>query len=120
MAYYLDHYSLDSHIEWITGIYKKRKDLMAKVIDEKFPKTVCFKNPGGGLFIWLELPAGKDGRELLKRSLKRKVSFIPGTSFYPAGDRHNEIRLNFSNMKPERIIEGMSILAEITAEYLNE
>jgi DNA-binding transcriptional MocR family regulator len=120
MAYYLDHYSLDSHIEWITGIYKQRRDLMAKIIDEKFPKTVGYKNPGGGLFIWLELPEGKDGRELLKRALKEKVSFIPGTSFYPAGDRHNEIRLNFSNMKPEKIIEGMSRLAEITKEYLKE
>ena len=120
MAYYLDHYSLDSHIEWITGIYKQRRDLMAKLIDEKFPNTVRYKNPGGGLFIWLELPAGKDGRELLKRALKEKVSFIPGTSFYPAGDRHNEIRLNFSNMKPEKIIEGMSKLAEITKEYLKE
>ncbi len=120
MAYYLDHYSLDSHIEWITGIYKARRDLMAEVIDDKFPKTVCYKKPGGGLFIWLELPVGKDGRELLQRALEEKVSFIPGTSFYPAGDRHNEIRLNFSNMEPDKIIEGMSILANITAKYLKE
>lgn len=120
MAYYLDHYSLDDHIAWITQIYKQRKDLMIKIIGEKFPKTVTCTNPKGGLFIWLELPAEKDGRELLKRSLPEKVSFIPGTSFYPGGNKNNEIRLNFSNMDPEKISKGMSILADITTKYLNE
>lgn len=120
MAYYLDHYSLDRHIEWITGIYKHRKDLMVKLIKEKFPAEVSCTNPGGGLFVWLALPEGKDSRELLRRALIRKVSFIPGGAFYPAGERNNELRLNFSNLELEEIKMGMNILAEITREYIGE
>lgn len=120
MAYYLDHYSLDDHIAWITGIYEERKDLMIQLIQDKFPKTVTCTNPKGGLFIWLELPADKDGRELLRRSLPEKISFIPGTSFYPGGNKNNEIRLNFSNMTPDKITKGMTLLGEITTRYLSE
>lgn len=120
MAYYLDHYSLDDHIRGITAIYLERKDVMIQMLREHFPDSISYTNPKGGLFIWVSLPEGKDSRELLIRAQKRKVSFIPGTSFYPAADRHRELRLNFSNMDPDKIREGMKILGEITAEYLRE
>lgn len=120
MAYYLDHYSLDTHIEGIVKIYMERKNVMIEMLREYFPTTVSFTNPGGGLFVWVTLPEGKDTRELLRRALARKVSFIPGNSFYPAGDRLTEMRLNFSNMEPDKIREGMKILGEITTEYLSE
>jgi len=120
MAYYLDHYSLDEHIEWITGIYKERKELMVNLIREEFPDTVSCTNPAGGLFVWVTLPEGKDARELLRLALIHKVSFIPGGAFYPAGEKNNEFRLNFSNLAVEEIRQGMSLLGKIATEYLKD
>ncbi|QOX64243.1 PLP-dependent aminotransferase family protein [Anoxybacterium hadale] len=120
MAYYLSHYDLDAHIKKITSLYLERRNLMMEVIDREFPKEVGYVIPKGGLFIWLELPEGKDSRELLKRALAEKVAFIPGGSFYPSGVKNNELRLNFSNMKGEEIIKGMTILGHLTREYLAE
>ena len=120
MAYYLEHKDLDAHIEKIVALYKSRRDLMMKIIREEFPQEVTFQEPRGGLFIWLELPEGKDARELLKRAMVEKVAFIPGESFYPSGAKKNELRLNFSNMSPEEIIKGMKILAGVTKAYLSE
>lgn len=120
MAYYLDYYDLDKHIRGISKIYEERKNVMIKMLEECFPKSVSYTNPDGGLFIWASLPEGKDTKELLKRSLKRNVSFIPGVSFYPSGERTTEMRLNFSNTEPEKIITGMRILGEVTTEYINE
>lgn len=120
MAYYLTHNDLDAHIRWIVGLYKERCDHMMEVINREFPKDVHYVAPKGGLFIWLELPEGKDSRILLKRALTEKVSFIPGASFYPSNIKNNELRLNFSNMSHEEIEEGMKILGRLTREYLEE
>lgn len=120
MAYYLSHYDLDAHIKKITSLYLERRNLMMEVIDCEFPKEVGYVIPKGGLFIWLELPEGKDSRELLKRAMAEKVAFIPGGSFYPSGVKNNELRLNFSNMKGEEIKRGMTILGRLTREYLAE
>lgn len=120
MAYYLEHYSLDNHIEQITTLYKHRRDVMAACIDTHFPAEVSYQMPQGGLFIWLELPEGKDARELLKRALEQKVAFMPGSSFYPSGQKNNELRLNFSNMNDEQIQKGIAILGKLACQYLKE
>lgn len=120
MAHYLTHNDLDAHIKWIIGLYKERRDRMMEVIDREFPKEAHYVVPKGGLFIWLELPEGKDSRELLRRAMAEKVAFIPGGSFYPSGVKNNELRLNFSNMSHEDIEKGMTILGRLTREYLAE
>ncbi len=120
MAYYLEHYDLDAHIKKIAALYKDRRNVMMEILEREFPKEVHYVVPKGGLFIWLELPEYKDSRELLKRALAEKVAFIPGGSFYPSGVKNSELRLNFSNMKNEEIVKGMTILGRLTKEYLAE
>jgi Transcriptional regulators containing a DNA-binding HTH domain and an aminotransferase domain (MocR family) and their eukaryotic orthologs len=120
MAYYLQHNDLDAHIKRITELYRDRRDRMMAVIEREFPKEAHYVVPGGGLFIWLELPENKDSRELLRRAMAEKVAFIPGGSFYPSGVKNNELRLNFSNMSHEEIEKGMTILGRLTREYLAE
>jgi 2-aminoadipate transaminase len=120
MAYYLEHNDLDQHIRYITSLYKKRRDLMMEVIDREFPKEARYNTPMGGLFIWMTLPEAKDTRELLRRALLEKVAFVPGGSFYPEAAKNNEMRINFSNMSEDQIIEGMTRLGRITREYLAE
>lgn len=120
MAYYLDHHDLDAHIEKIAKLYKHRRDIMIEAIEKYFPEEVEYTRPGGGLFIWMTLPEGKDARELLRRAGEKKVAFIPGTSFYTDGSRFNEMRLNFSNMSDYDTMKGMEILGKLTTEYINE
>ncbi len=119
-AYYLEHYDLDAHIRENLIQYKNRRDTMLQVIKREFPKEVGYNEPKGGLFLWMALPEGKDSRELLKRALAAKVSFVPGGSFYPGAVKNNELRINYSNVSEENIVLGMIRLAEITKEYLAE
>lgn len=120
MAYYLEHFDLDKHIEKICRLYEHRKNLMVSSIKKYFPKEVKFTEPNGGIFVWLALPEGKDSRELARRSAEKKVAFMPGTGFYPAGQKCNELRLNFSNMSDEDTVRGIEILGKITKEYIEE
>jgi 2-aminoadipate transaminase len=116
----MNHYDYDGHIKMINALYKSRRDLMMKIVSEDFPKEATYEKPTGGLFLWVSLPDGKDSRELLKLALEENVAFVPGASFYPKNAKINEMRINFSNMSEEKIIEGITTLGKIMKKFINE
>ena len=91
---------------------------MLAALEAEMPPGVTVTHPRGGLFLWLELPEGVDARRLLRISLDRGVAFVPGDSFFPNTQRKNTMRLNFSNMPEQRIIEGISRLATAISEMM--
>lgn len=120
VARYLEMFDIDAHIERIRTVYKKRRDLLVASMAEEFPKNVRFTKPEGGLFSWAELPKEINARDLLKKSLERKVAFVPGGAFFPNGGHENTLRLNFSNMPDDRIVEGIKRLGLIIREAVND
>ena len=110
---YMIKYDIDKHIEQINALYRKRREVIIKAMEEEFPPNVKFTRPDGGLFLWVTLPEGVDGTKLLVECLKENVAFVPGKSFYPNSSKQNTMRLNFSNMPEERIWEGIKRLAKV-------
>lgn len=118
IAKYLELYDIDAHIAKIREVYKLRRDLTVKTMEEEFPENVTFTRPQGGLFAWVELPAHVNARDVLLKSLEKNVAFVPGGSFFPNGGNENTFRLNFSNMPEDRIVEGLKCLARVLREFV--
>ena len=106
---------LDEHVKLIRKVYGERREVMLAALKEHFPSEATWTHPKGGLFLWVTLPAGVDGKKLFDAALKLNVAFVPGDSFYAGngfsdeGTRH--LRLNFSNAKPDQIREGIRRLS---------
>jgi len=115
---YLELYDIDEHINKIREVYRRRRDLTVKTMEDEFPKRVSFTRPQGGLFAWVELPTNVNARDVLKKSLEKNVAFVPGGSFFPNGGNENTFRINFSNMPEERIVEGLKCLAGVLREFV--
>jgi 2-aminoadipate transaminase len=109
---YLERHDIDESIARMRALYRRRRDAMILAIEREFPPEVRFTRPEGGLFLWVELPAAIDARELLDTCVEREVAFVPGDSFFPGGGHRNTLRLNFSSMPNERIDEGIARLGE--------
>ncbi len=100
-------------LDGFRNICRDKRDEMYDLLDELSRDTGinCIK-PKGGVYLWVKLPMGMDGRTLLKEAQKDGVTFIPGYVFYPERQRGNDyIRLNFSYPTIEQIRSGMSILS---------
>ncbi len=115
---YIDLYDFDAHIESIKVVYKKRRDLMIETIKNEFPDVAEYDVPNGGLFAWVKLPSHVDTRAILIKAVENKVAFVPGGSFFPNGGQENFMRLNFSNMTEEKIVEGLTRLGKILKENI--
>lgn len=117
---FLEDYDIEAHIEKIKKVYKRRKDLMLNTIREEFPEGIKVTDPDGGLFTWLVLPPHINARELSIKALEKNVAYVPGGSFFPNGGNENTLRVNYSNMEEERIVEGVRRLAQVFKEALEK
>ncbi len=117
---FMEEYDLDIHIEKIKHVYKKRRDLMMETIKKEFPVEAKFTYPEGGLFTWVELPEHINTRDLMVKAVEKKVAFVPGGSFFPSGDKENTMRINYSNMPEEKIVEGITRLGVLLKEEMNK
>ncbi|PWW28978.1 2-aminoadipate transaminase [Cytobacillus oceanisediminis] len=112
-AKYMELYDIEEHIHKIKAVYKERCTAMLSCIEEFFPNSISYSKPEGGLFIWVELPEGIDSAHIFTECLKNNVACVPGASFFPNGTQTNTLRLNYSNMPKEKIIEGMKRMGEV-------
>ena len=115
---YLQTHDLEKDLIEKREVYGKRRNAMVAALEAEMPAGVTVTHPRGGLFLWVEMPEGIDSRALLRVSLERGVAFVPGESFFPNTQRKNTMRLNFSNMPEERIVEGVRRLAAAVREML--
>ena len=59
------------------------------------------------MFIMVTLPEDCDATVLLRQALNRRVAFVPGQDFHVGDKGKNTLRLNFTNVRPGLIEEGI-------------
>ena len=112
-AEFLSSGRLDANLMKSIELYKGKRDLMLSLLKEYMPSDVHWTHPEGGLFLFLTLPDGFDAVAFYDKALSAGVAYVAGEFFHPDRNGKNTMRLNFSFMSPERISEGIRLLAEL-------
>ncbi len=110
---------VEGHVERLKRFYKERRDVMLRAIEENFPEQARYTRPAGGLFVWAELPSHINTRDLLLEAVQEKVAFVPGQGFHADGSGANTMRLNFSNVPPKVLQEGIRRLGRAIQRRLS-
>jgi DNA-binding transcriptional MocR family regulator len=104
--------AFDHHVAHLREAYRARRDALARGLAAHLPDGCSFITPGGGYFIWLELPGHIDAEALLETAEAHRVSFLPGGRLCLDGRGRHAVRLCFSLMKPDALEEGARRLAD--------
>lgn len=104
---------LDSNLARSIELYRSKRDLMLSLLEEHMPEGVTWTHPEGGLFLFLTMPDGFDAVKFYDKALDAGVAYVAGSFFHTDGTGLNTMRLNFSFMSPERIIEGIALLGRL-------
>ncbi|MHC1604558.1 MAG: aminotransferase-like domain-containing protein [Candidatus Methanofastidiosia archaeon] len=110
---------IDRHIPWIAAMYKEKRDIMLKAMEEHFPPEVTWTKPEGGMFIWVTLPEYINTKEMFTEALKEDVAYVHGGAFYINGG-FNHMRLNFSYCDNEKITKGIKKLGKVIKAHLRD
>jgi len=86
----------------------RRRRVAALAAAQRYlPEGCQWRSPGGGLFLWVELPAdGPSAAETFIAAIERDVAFAIGGLFFSGEGGEQAMRLNYGIHKPERIEEG--------------
>ena len=104
----------EPHVAKLRATYMARRDHLLAALAREMPEGVEWTKPEGGMFVWVTLPKGMDGADLLAQSLKtERVAFVPGRAFYADGSNGNTLRLSFSCANEAQIDEGMKRLGRL-------
>lgn len=117
-ARYLEAGLLEPKINYIIDLYREKRDVMLKALDEYMPEEIKWTKPEGGLFLFMTCPEKINTTEMFKKAIEKKVAYVTGSSFYCDGTGHNTMRFNFSYCSKEMNIEGVKRLAEVIKSEL--
>lgn len=115
---YMDTYDLDAHVKEIVELYGHRRDLILKTMEEEFPAGVEFTRPDGGLFLWVTVPEGVSARKVFDKCIEQKVAAVIGDAFYPNDKTDRSMRVNYSCMPDDKIVEGVKRMAKAIKECM--
>lgn len=118
-AEFLSSGRLDANLEKSIALYKRNRDLLLSLLEEHMPEGVSWTHPEGGLFLFLTMPEGFDAVKFYDTALDAGVAYVAGEFFHPDGSGKNTMRMNFSFMTPEKITEGVKLLASLLAAHLS-
>ncbi|KAG9076258.1 hypothetical protein FRC06_009603 [Ceratobasidium sp. 370] len=111
----------DAHIAHVSAFYKQKRDVFEAAMKRRLAGLAEWDTPQAGMFFWfkLKLPSvldGEDGdseRLIREKAVEHGILALPGTAFYPNGEKSAFVRAAFSLLSPEDVDEGLRRLAEV-------
>ena len=117
VARYLETADLDAHIATVSGVYRERRDAMARAISPVLPDGAHVTHPDGGMFLWAALGEGYDAQEMLSAAVDAGVAYLPGWSFFADTADRSTMRLSFVTHSPAVIEDAIATLGEVIAAH---
>jgi len=99
-------------------VYREKRDIMLESLEKYMPEGSHWFKPRGGLFAFIYLPDGVDTSDMLPMAIERGVAYVPGRSFFSDGSGVNAMRINFSYLPPDKLREGIRLIAETAKDYM--
>lgn len=120
-AAFLEETDMDTYLDGLRSIYRRKCELMADGIRQHFSKRIRWEMPEGGLFLWCTLPAECDVPAFCTQAVEQyKIAVVPGSAFLvDETEKSSCIRLNYSTPTDEQIVQGVEILGRMTREFLD-
>ena len=109
--YLQDH--LDDRMDTLLGVYRAKRDAMLEALEEHLDGVATWSQPKGDCSSGSVCPRGLIPRSSLEAAHAAGVTYLPGTNFSPEGKGANYLRLSFAYLSPEKIREGIAVLARV-------
>ena len=79
----------------------------------RYLANCTWKVPGGGMNMWINLPAGLDAVALRGLAQQAGIDYLPGRYFSVSRPLDSGLRLSFAGLDPNEIRKGIEILGAL-------
>jgi len=107
-----------AHVASVRPVYRRRCQMLERALAEQLTGWARWTMPGGGVFLWLELPQNTDTDALLPKCAEAGVVYVPGSAFFTERTPQPSMRLGFSTLPEEQIVPGVERLASVVRAHV--
>lgn len=107
LARYLGRGSFERHLRGLRATLRQQRDQYTAAIAEHFPAGTRVSRPGGGYFLWVELPSQVDSLALHQQAMIAGISLAPGPMFSAAGAFRHCVRINAGHPCDARVGDAL-------------
>ncbi len=91
----------------------KNLNRYVSLIRQYFPDGTKLTQPGGGLYIWIELPNAINTSDFLEKAIEHGVSYAPGEIFSSKGNYKHYLRLSYSSLWEKKTENAIITLGKL-------
>ncbi|WP_047152765.1 PLP-dependent aminotransferase family protein [Aneurinibacillus tyrosinisolvens] len=107
------------HKSKLNLVLRERRDMAIDLLRKNAPSGVRWIVPNGGFNIWLTLPPWMNTDMLLMEGQRHGVTFLPGSTCYPAEPEYHHLRISFSHVPKDELERGIKTLCKLLASALH-
>ena len=111
-AEFMERGYFDAHVARMRDFYRMRVAVAADMLTAALPPEASFRDPGGGLCLWVDLPAELEGDAVARRLADRGVLVSPAGLYQPLQGGRNGFRLCVSFETEARLARGIGMIGE--------
>lgn len=119
LADYLGKGGYDRHLRQLRHVLSVQQTAMMQAVARYFPPGTRATRPGGGYFLWLELPEGVDALEIHRQATAQGISIAPGPMFSAQQDYGNCMRLNYGHPMDKRAMDALAMLGKLASAAMS-
>ncbi|HRK21249.1 MAG TPA: PLP-dependent aminotransferase family protein [Fimbriimonadaceae bacterium] len=113
LAKFMDKGGMKAHLRRVIPRFQLNRDTLVSSLRREMPREVLWREPLGGLSVWVELPKEVDPSNLYEQALEAGVAFAPGWMFREGPHAPSGFRLSFGMASQEGIREAVAILGRL-------
>jgi len=102
----------DANVARLRLAYRERRDALLAALAEYLPAGTRWTRPGGGFFVWVTLPKGRDASALHAAAAAAGVGYLPGARFFLEAPQPETLRLAFTLFDAEPLAEAARRLGQ--------
>lgn len=111
---------LDDHVARLRDVYRQRRDSTLAALATHMPAQVQWTQPAGGVFVWIRLPEPLRAAEVVEQAEGEGLMIPAGDPFFAEAPTGQYLRLAFSYVAPDKIDQGVHLLARVVTDALRE
>lgn len=115
LADYLAKGGYDRHLRQLRQALADQQSDMMQALIRHFPAGTRATRPGGGYFLWLELPGAVNALDIHRQALSLGISVAPGPMFSAQREFGNCLRLNYGHPWDARSAAAMEMLGKLVS-----
>ncbi len=115
VARYLERGSYERHLRALRATLRDNRDQYIEALGRCCPAGTRVSRPGGGYFLWVELPGQADALALQRQAMHEGVSIAPGPMFSASRGFGRHVRINCGHPLTAQVEAALESLGRLAA-----